>query len=462
MLGPSIPIHSNLPHDASSSEDEEDRLRREEEEELEQEHLLSRQFGEANEAPNSSSNKRSRQQTDAEIADALNSKSSSTTSDGTNKKKKKRLVLNETKLTGSKGLIFIRREFPSKLKYKDPTRSIMKKKPPRSASALKQKAFKREQFEMEINASASYLSDLMKAYQSFAVEIAPNMHHTDTFNKIQDLGGKKIVRDYLNTMREEVCKEHLNKIYGHERTEKLVHELEHGLNAHRERLLDDYNDIDNNLPLNNMRAGRSMGVLVENHNNNETSNEKDEDESRGENGDLSTKNLDHSTNNTKDDISNNNNDEEEEEMEATFDDVLGISDAPTAKENNSDKEDATEDISKDANETVNSKNVANEFLEESNVSYDGEDETDKEKSMIVEFSQSQESTTDEQLTVDASHIFEESQASVPSMAQTILTQMEEQEQPTVDASQNFEETQTVVPTMTPASQSETFGDLITQ
>ena len=209
-------------HDDSSSEDEEDQLLREEQE---QERLLSEQHGEANEGPaSSSSNKR---QSDADIADALNSNEAV-------KKKKLRVTLTAPKLTGPQGLIRIRHEFGTQVKFRQP-------KPVKAGKD--KKIAKRKQFERDIHASAVYAGKLMQAYQEFAIDIAPNMHYNDTFHKIQDLGSKKDVRDYLDTMRQEVCKEHLEKIYGRDKAEKFVHELENGLQTAKDDLYDNYDDV---------------------------------------------------------------------------------------------------------------------------------------------------------------------------------------------------------------------------
>lgn len=395
--GPALSLHSNLPLDntSSSSEDEEDRLRREEEEEAEQERLLSRQYGEASEGrgggrkrTNISINnqrKRSHQQTDAEIIDALNSTkgvnagSTKTNADGTTTsidegsktKRIKRAVLNEAKLTGSKGLIHVRREFPTRVQYKEPKRLSLKDiqqrrnnsndkrrtnhKKSKSSSELK-RALKRKQFELDVRASATYVSKLMNAYHSFATSIAPNMHPIDTFRKIETLGSKRQVRDYLDTMREEVCKDHLRTIYGNDRAEKLVDELEDGLKAHQDMILDGghHDDIvsgrhkNNNgdigtpnngggiVTSNNSRATRNVGILLGNNDDDDKSQEEEEQRSKN------TKIMPDQTNRESDIVEENpskkndegitaqNRNEEngedsdgEVENEATFDDIVG-------------------------------------------------------------------------------------------------------------------------------------------
>lgn len=522
MRGPSTSLHSHLPNDSSSSEDEEERLLREEEEEEEQERLLSRQYGEADEsAPRNNNKKRSNQQTDAEIADMLNAKSSSAGGLGiVGSKRKKRIVLDETKLTSSKGLIFIRREFATKLRYKDPMKELLKKKPSRSSSEVERRAFKQQQFNAEANASAKYLSALMNAYQRFATDIAPNMHPTDTFNKIQDLGSKKVVRDYLNNMREEICKEHLNKIYGVKRTENLFNEYEHGLKALKEKLLDEENDLprrgESNLDTydreasNNLRASRNVGVLVENSipknddKNGVSSTADDESMSKESlvNNDMNDNDKEHKTDDVEkiekvsdsiemdeeNEVDDDDNDDEEEE--ATFDDVIGsttIAEQDITKNNeNSESENVADNKDKEESmiSNVNENRSSDESVEKPMMQSNNND--DKEESMIVEFSQFEDTDiqeqykhtqtaipamtvfnsfqNDEQLTLDVSQNFEETQTIVPSsMTQmtTAFTQ-QQQEQHVAGSSQNFDETQTIVPTtMTPFTQKEG-NDMISQ
>jgi hypothetical protein len=281
-------------HDSSSSEDEEDQLLREE---REQERILSEQHGEANEDPlsNSTSNKR---QSDADIANALNSTSAV-------KKKKLRITLTGAHLTGPEGLIRIRHDF-SKIKYRNP----------KPVTAKDRHVAKRKQFEREIHASAIYTARMMQAYQEFALDIAPNMHFNDTFIKIRDMGSKKDVKDYLDEMRQEVCKAHLEKIYGKDKAEKFVDEFENGMQSRGVEVEDEYaNDQD-------YGAGIAQRLATL-----EASQDKEDDN-----------NVSVSGNNAKLPLVRKNNDDDdddEDENEASFDDV-----APSqAAAENKDQED---------------------------------------------------------------------------------------------------------------------------
>ena len=216
-LSSSNSIHSNL-HEYESSEDEDLGL-----EEKEQERQLSKIHGEAPEAPISSVNQKRQLETDADIANALSN-------EATKKKRKIRVVLTEQKLIGGEGLIRIRHDFPTKLKYRQPsvhaTWNISSK---RNKERLKK---------VEIQTAARYASDLIRAYQEFAIDLMPNHHYKDTFHKIEDLGSKKIVRDYLDEMRQDICRGHLEKIHGKLKTERLLNELENGLTAAKSQLLE--------------------------------------------------------------------------------------------------------------------------------------------------------------------------------------------------------------------------------
>lgn len=212
-----IPAPSRSKLYESDSEEDEDLDDYEEE----QERLLSEAYGEAEEGPGGGGNKNTTdvttKLTDAEIASALNR-------EGAKQKNARRRipVLDCKTLTGPKGLIKIRHEFRS-YKYRPPKQSSTNKK---------------VQWERNVQAAANYLSTLMRAYQDFATTLCPSEHHSDTFYKIHQLGSKKEVKDYLNSMREDMAREYLESIYGREKAEKYIHELEHGLKMDRSQWKD--------------------------------------------------------------------------------------------------------------------------------------------------------------------------------------------------------------------------------
>jgi len=213
---------------SSSSEDEDQRLNPFQEEEEDQERVLSERHGEAKEngpPPNPTSKKES----DKDIANALNSNET--------KKKRKRITLTEDKLTdGVNGIIRIRHEFPSKIRYRPFANAA-------SCTSAK-KMPKKKKLELEIQAAAAYSSKLLTMYNNFAMDLMPTFHPTDTLLKIRDLGSKMKVRNYLDLMRQDVCMSHLKTVYGMEKATKLFDELNHGLRAHENGLFPDINTDD--------------------------------------------------------------------------------------------------------------------------------------------------------------------------------------------------------------------------
>jgi len=66
--------------------------------------------------------------------------------------------------------------------------------------------------------------------------------------KIEGFGSKKEVKAYLQTMRDDVRKSHLESIFGGEKTDRLLQELEYGLKQQQESFLRDYDEEENNTP----------------------------------------------------------------------------------------------------------------------------------------------------------------------------------------------------------------------
>jgi len=204
-------VRSNL-YDSSSSDDEDDLVAlREEEEEEEQERLLSEQHGEASE----SAGKKRGAETDADIAQAL---ISSDAAAATLRRTKARPTLSEQALMGPHGLLRIRRELSSKIKYRAPSRK-----------ALSQAGSNAKRLDLEINAAAVYSAQLIGSYQRFCTDLMPTWHYVDTLRKVEDLGSKKSIRLFIQNMRDEVCRENLTRVCGKEKADRLLNELEHGL-----------------------------------------------------------------------------------------------------------------------------------------------------------------------------------------------------------------------------------------
>jgi len=181
-----LPPMNNRFLDSSSDEeeDEETRLQREEEE---QERLLSEQHGEAEES--SSQKRKPEEDIEAEYS---------------RKKARRRPTLTPAMVTSSKGLIRIRSEFPRQVKWPTTTKN-------------------------KVNAAATYSRTLVNSYKSFCYDLFPNSAFQDVLTRLESFGAKKEIKDYLQQMREEVRNAHLEKIYGKEKAQAMITELEHGL-----------------------------------------------------------------------------------------------------------------------------------------------------------------------------------------------------------------------------------------
>ena len=182
--------------DSSDEEDEEERrLLEEEEEEEEQERILSEQHGEAEESTATRRKRSSEADIEAEY--------------GVARKKVKRPTLTPATLLGPKGLIRIRSEFHRQLRWP-------------SSSSTKDAA------------AAAYSRSLVQKYKSFCYDLFPGSAFEDMLSRIESFGSKKEVKTYLQTMREEIRNNHLENIYGKEKANRMIQELEHGLKQQHE------------------------------------------------------------------------------------------------------------------------------------------------------------------------------------------------------------------------------------
>mmetsp|Transcript_25231 Transcript_25231/g.41589 ORF Transcript_25231/g.41589 Transcript_25231/m.41589 type:complete len:536 (-) Transcript_25231:105-1712(-) len=183
--------------------------------------------------------------------------------DGTTKKRKRNNNTNDTKLTeedaaaakefeekirkkiarpqftpqlltsGSKGLVYLRRSFPTrvtKFRTVDPKVVLNNNK---KMDKRQQELYKKRQQISQINMAARYSSSLLSAYTDFARSLFPSLAPADVFLKIEALGSKKEVKDFLQVMRDDVRKEYLIKVYNGDgdKVERLLSELEYGINV---------------------------------------------------------------------------------------------------------------------------------------------------------------------------------------------------------------------------------------
>ena len=173
--------------------------------EEEQERILSTLHGEATEdnSKTESSRKRTKEQTDQEIADEY-------AAAGEKKKTKKpRPTLQPERLVGvENGLLTVKQSFPSRMKPFLPS-----SKPKRN----------------RVDAAALFARKLVSAYLSYCEDLFPSLAPEDVLLKIESFGSKKQVRDYLTHLREDIRNAHVERLYGLERGESLIQQLQEGL-----------------------------------------------------------------------------------------------------------------------------------------------------------------------------------------------------------------------------------------
>jgi Replication Fork Protection Component Swi3 len=176
-------------YDSDDDSINDERLREEEEEKA-----LSERHGEA--AEEADSGRRKRKESEQDIAQQL---------DQEEKKriKKPRPQLLPSTLTNEDGLIKLPIEM-KRIKYK-----------PRK--------------KRDIGATASYCQQLVTAYHSFCDDLFPSMNFEDVLLKIEQLGAKKEVKSFLQSMRDNVRNGHLETLYGREKAERMLQELNDGL-----------------------------------------------------------------------------------------------------------------------------------------------------------------------------------------------------------------------------------------
>jgi hypothetical protein len=218
---------ANRPAESHHSRYDDDDLDSEEEEE---ERRLSEQYGEA--ADSAMRKRGPRAQANAALTeeDAAAAREFEET---VRPKKVQRPTLQTSDLKSAGGLLFVRRSFPSQVaKFRHASSSSLASSGIVRGSGVKSNELARKlNFTSQINAAARYSRSLLGSYRDFARELAPSLAVEDAFLKIEDMGSKKDVKDYLQLMRDDFRKEYLTRIYGKDKAERILNELEYGLRA---------------------------------------------------------------------------------------------------------------------------------------------------------------------------------------------------------------------------------------
>lgn len=198
-----------------------------------EERMLSELHGEAGDdtgATEAPSGKRKRQ-----ALTASTEEDASASAEFEERMRRKRLAsrpaLDASHLKGPRGLVAVRRSFPGQVRrfrHAAPPAAAANRpsRNPRSAAIAARLATR-----STLDAAASYSSSLMAAYDGFARAIFPSLAAADVFLKIESLGSKKEVKDYLQVMRDDMRREYLIGVLGKERTDRILHELEYGMRA---------------------------------------------------------------------------------------------------------------------------------------------------------------------------------------------------------------------------------------
>ena len=92
----------------------------------------------------------------------------------------------------------------------------------------------------DVKAAAAYSRALMQAYANFSNQLFPGASLQDNLLTIEKLGTKKEVKDYMQHMREGVRNRHVEALYGQEKAERMIQELQVGLRQQYDVDLPDY------------------------------------------------------------------------------------------------------------------------------------------------------------------------------------------------------------------------------
>ena len=210
------PQHSEAETDYDSYYDDED------EDELEAEALLSKKYGEASEAKSGTkAEQKKRGTTDQDIADEYAEQ------DKERKKKARRRVsqtITPDHLIKPKGLAVVRNGFVSrfhngngKAKYTNTTKSM-----------------------------AKFSRRLVSAYSDWVENMTGGLTLHETQWKLRSLGSKTQIKQYLGDMRKAVRDEHVERLLGLEKAERLLRQLDDYYNEEQNQHMEDVEDYDEN------------------------------------------------------------------------------------------------------------------------------------------------------------------------------------------------------------------------
>ena len=163
-------------------------------------------------------------QTEEEIANEYNKQKSKT--------RKPIPTLTPEHLVGDKGLMVVRQSFPSRFGSSSAFRASNKKKNQRPK-------FTKQDM-------PRFTKNLVQAYQNWTDDLVPGVPLEELVVKLYSLSGKAGVKSHLQTLRNQVRNHHVERIYGLEKGEALLRQLEEGLMQEEQDPEEDPEEYPNN------------------------------------------------------------------------------------------------------------------------------------------------------------------------------------------------------------------------
>ena len=268
---------------SSSSDDDEESM---DELELEQERILSEKFGEAGEASTpSSKNKKRKKQDKATTSDEFQNdkfaQKQAKLKEVTAKKARPTITAAQL-ISGRSSFITLKNELKDDLCWG---------RLPSSDPA------------------ARFSTDLINMYKTYCYNLCPSLSFEDALSRIQKLSSSKEMRNHLQSMRQDVCRDYLVRQHGLEKTEKLLQDLD----EYQATLLssngDEYENEETELPLEENPSKEKESIT----------NKKEKT--------ISSQKVSSSTIRAKNNYQKKKaiSESEDEEEEANFDDIVGKS-----------------------------------------------------------------------------------------------------------------------------------------
>jgi len=177
------------------------------EDEDEQERLLSEQYGEATEMNTEKKRKNTETETDQDLEKDFANDAS------IKKQRVSRPKFEPSTLIGPQGLIKIKNEFPTIMKHQ--TKRLHRQKNTMGRTIA-----------FQYDSEERYAKSLLSTYTNVFFDLYPHMAFQDLLLRVEKFGSKKEVKDYVKMMREDERRLHVEKVYGMEKADRMLKDLE--------------------------------------------------------------------------------------------------------------------------------------------------------------------------------------------------------------------------------------------